>query len=114
MSNLKMYDENFVIEKWEKMISQIDKYFHRPIVLNEDGEIIREFVISEKKTWAFDILNRVICNIQIEEYVDDYFPYCRQGVSRCYAYRTNNIEYSIFLKKYLNNNTLVVIKIVRM
>lgn len=114
MSNLKMYEENFVIEKWEKMISQIYKYFHCPIVLNEDGEIIREFVISEKKTWAFDILNRVICNIQSEEYVGDYFPYCRRGESRCYAYGTNNIEYRLFLKRYLNNNTLVVIKIVRM
>lgn len=44
-------------ESWKKMIAQIEKYFH--VVPNDNSW---SFIISPKKQWAFDMLNRIWIN----------------------------------------------------
>lgn len=96
-------------ESWQRMIAQIEKYFH--IVPNENGW---NFIISPKKEWAFDILNRIWVNSDGHgNWYDDMHPVLKKGTNRQYGYVDfeSGKQYIITTHKYLNGNTLVHIRI---
>lgn len=109
-----MLNNAFVNQVWEKMIANVDKYFHSPIVNTE--EEIRSFIVSDRKSWCFDMLNKVYGNVNSDgEYMDFTHPSFMKGVTRrcVFCDNENKVEYRMFCKPYLNGNTLITIKISR-
>lgn len=96
---------------WQKLIGNIDKYFHTPIVNTEEGT--REFIISERKAWAFEMLNRVYGNMSQGEWCDYYHPCFYKGrIERCeFVDEENGRTYMMASQKYLNGNTKITLKI---
>lgn len=108
------YSEEFIQRRWADILNNVDKYFNKPIVNNDDDMIIREFIVSQKEVWAFDMLRRLICNYDLKElmFTDCYQVFFRPCSRLTGAYKSDEgVIYSIHTKPYLNNNTRVVIKI---
>ena len=63
-------------QSWEMMISKIEKYFPKSRINPDSWEIL----ISEKRAWAFDILNRIWCNASIGlEWAEPFQPHFSIG-----------------------------------
>lgn len=95
--------ENVVMrESWKTMISKIEKYFPKSRINPDSWEIL----VSEKKVWAFDILNRIWCNASIGlEWSDPFQPHF--AIGRNYGCVFIDLEerkqYTITAKVYLHN-----------
>lgn len=96
---------------WVKMIEQIDKYFHKPIVRSDEDDLMREIIVPKTKPWAFDILNRVKCNYNENEfkYTWMYYPRISSGVNSIASLKIEDKLYTLISGKYLNGNTHILI-----
>lgn len=93
-------------ESWQTMIAKIEKYFPQSRI-NPDSWEIR---ISEKRLWAFDILNRIWCNASIGfEWAEPFHPCFGIGRNRGYIFvdLDERKQYKITSKVYLNNVVMV-------
>lgn len=92
------------------MIQSVNKYYKNALVNTELN--IYEIVISANRGWMFDILNRVYVNRNSDgEKIDIAHPRFIKGARCKYGYKADGVSYSIFTKRYLNGNTLCVIKL---
>lgn len=95
--------ENSVMrQSWLTMISKIEKYFPQSRVNPDSWEIL----ISEKRPWAFDIVNRVWCNANIGlEWSEPFHPCFGVGQNRGYIFidLEERKQYTITSKAYLHN-----------
>ena len=94
-------DTNLMRQSWETMISKIEKYFPNSRINPDSWEIL----ISQKKAWAFDILNRVWCNASIGlEWAEPFHPCFGIGRNRGYIFVDLDAhkQYKITSKIYLN------------
>ena len=79
--------------------------------------VIREFIVNnEKRAWVFDIIKKLVGNV-IDEYtwVSDYTKNFYPGANAKVEARTASDDtiYKCVTKKYLNNNTRIVIMITK-
>lgn len=108
-----VHSVEFIQNRWDYIISKVDKYFHSPIVNDDDEHTIREFIISPKKSWALDMISNLIFNYDVNNglHVEDYqlnFARGRRITGICHL---GDREYRVHTQSYLNGNTRVVIRI---
>lgn len=96
---------------WQTLIAKVEKYY--PNAKNPDFEQWH-FIISPKKQWMFDVLNRVWCNMDIQyEWHEPSHPILRQYLSHGDGYTDleKKVRYTLQANgRYYNGNTLVIIK----
>lgn len=108
------HSDEFIQKRWDYIISKVDKYFHEPIVNSDDKHTIREFIISSKKSWAFDMISNLIFNYDIKDglHVEDYQLSFSRGSRLTGVCHLGNREYRVHTQSYLNGNTRVVISFI--
>lgn len=100
---------------WEATIAKIQKYYPKAKFIDYDtvwGSEIISFIVSPKKQWVFDMLNKVLCNYGESGYYKPSHPSLSADCNRRRdnnCYKTENVCYSIGCHKYLNGNSLVSI-----
>lgn len=104
------YSDEFIQKRWEDILGKVDKYFHTPVVNSDPEWTIREFIISPKKEWAFDMLGRLIFNYKNGLHTESFQLIFGKGRGMVGEYQGNRIEYVISTQAYLNGNTRVVIQ----
>lgn len=103
--------ESVMRESWQTMIAKVEKYY--PKSKNPEYDLW-QFVISEKKSWMFDVINRVWCNMDNNfDWHDTTHPCFRsnQNYSDGYTDLEQMKRYYITAKRWLNGNTLICIGI---
>lgn len=109
------YNDEFIQKRWEWVLEKVDKYFHTPVENTDPEYTIREFIISPKKEWAFDILRKLIFNYKNGLHTESFqlnFAKGRRMVGEFHP-EGNRVEYVISTREYLNGNTRVIIQIKR-
>ena len=109
--------DNDIRKNWDEVISKIDKYCHPNIHAGLDDMVIREFIVNnEKRAWVFDILKKLVGNVidgctWVPYYTKNFYP----GANAKVEARTSNYDtlYRCSTRKYLNNNTHIVISITK-
>lgn len=94
--------ESVMRESWKAMIAKVEKYFpgSRNDGFIDDDYIQWNFIISKKKHWMFDVLNKIWCNMNIEfEWHDPSHPIIRENLSFGDGYtdleEKNDIQYKL-------------------
>ena len=112
---MNMSDDD-IRKNWDGVIRKIDKYCH-PTINRLDDIVIREFIVNnEKRTWVFDIIKKLVGNV-IDEYTcvpyytKNFYPGANAKVEARTASR--DTIYKCVTRKYLNNNTRIVISITK-
>ena len=112
---MNMSDDD-IRKNWDGVIRKIDKYCH-PTINRLDDMVIREFIVNnEKMAWVFDIIKKLVGNV-IDEYT--WVPYYTKnfypGANAKVEARTASRDtiYKCVTRKYLNNNTHIVISITK-
>ena len=112
---MNMSDDD-IRKNWDGVITKIDKYCH-PTINRIDDMVIREFIVNnEKRVWVFDIIKKLVGNV-IDEYT--WVPYYTKnfypGANAKVEARTASRDtiYKCVTRKYLNNNTHIVISITK-
>lgn len=96
---------------WETLIAKVGKYY--PKSKNSEFEQW-QFVISKNKTWMFDVLNKVWCNMDGNGcWHDITHPVFRPQSNHRDGYTDleQMKQYQITSHRWLNGNTLIIIRI---
>lgn len=99
-------EDSVMRQSWTNMIAKIEKYFPASRVNPDSWEIL----ISERKAWAFDIINKIWCNASMAlEWSEPFHPGFGAGRNRGYVFidLKERKQYTITSKQYLNNVTKV-------
>ena len=112
---MNMSDDD-IRKNWDGVIRKIDKYCH-PAINRLDDMVIREFIVNnEKSACVFDIIKKLVGNV-IDEYtlVPYYTKNFYPGSNAKVEARTASCDtiYKCVTRKYLNNNTHIIISITK-
>ena len=110
------FSDNDIRKNWDEVISKIDKYCH-PTINTMDDIVMRDFIVNnEKRAWVFDIISKLVGNV-IDEYtwVPDYTKNFYPGANAKVEARTASDDniYKCVTRKYINNNTHIIISITK-
>ena len=107
--------DNDLRKNWDEVIRKIDKYCHPTINTGLDNMVIREFIVNnEKREWVFGIISKLVGNVidgctWVPYYTKNFYPGANAKVEARTA--SDDTIYKCVTRKYLNNNTHIIISI---